>query len=340
MRRRRHEEAVSPRALARLRRPERGWVPTGSDLAGVEGHGVVTDDATPRPRGEDDLASVPRVRTDDERASATVPDGRHRRPGVPRGVVRLPAAITAATWQPGRLAVLGAVLVTALALAVLGLRVAWAGSSDVVAPGGGPRAGPVGVSAGAEPVGVPAGASPVSTSVPDEASPTPGAAHGPDDGAGGGEGSAPEVAAVVVHVVGQVRRPGVRRLPVGSRVSDAVRAAGGATREADLAAVNLARLLVDGEQVRVPAPGEELPPVEAGPVGPGSAPGTTGPALVPLNTADVGALDTLPGIGPVLAQRIVDWRTTNGRFTSVEELAEVSGIGEKLLEQLRPLVTA
>ena len=149
---------------------------------------------------------------------------------------------------------------------------------------------------------------------------------------------------VVVHVVGEVRRPGVLRLPVGSRVSDAVGAAGGATKGADLARVNLARVLVDGEQVRVAAPGEPLEPAGVG--GTAGTPGTSGTAgsgpgggPVSLNTADLAALDTLPGVGPVLAQRILDWRTAHGRFTSVDELGEVSGIGEKLLAQLSPLVT-
>jgi competence protein ComEA len=168
---------------------------------------------------------------------------------------------------------------------------------------------------------------------------------------------------VVVHVVGQVVRPGVVTLPAGSRVEDAVRAAGGATGRADTAALNLARVLVDGEQVWVPRPGE-TPPVAAG-AGPGvggagaggagagggrtggagagslgaGGGGGAGGAPVSINTADLAALDTLPGVGPVLAQRIVDWRTEHGRFTTVDELGEVSGIGEKLLAQLRPKVT-
>ena len=151
---------------------------------------------------------------------------------------------------------------------------------------------------------------------------------------------------VVVHVVGHVRRPGVRSLPQGSRVADAVEAAGGATSKADLSRLNLARVLVDGEQVRVPAPGD---PVDAGGTassggaggvgtGGGAGAGSSG-AKVSLNTADLTALDTLPGVGPVLAQRILDWRAAHGRFTSVDELGEVSGIGEKLLAQLSPLVT-
>ncbi|MGL4175920.1 MAG: helix-hairpin-helix domain-containing protein [Dermatophilaceae bacterium] len=148
----------------------------------------------------------------------------------------------------------------------------------------------------------------------------------------------------VVHVVGQVRRPGVYRLPHGSRVSDAVAAAQGATAKADVARVNLARVVVDGEQVRVPAPGEPVGPAPGAPSGsPASGnsgtSGATTRAPVSLNSGDLAAFDTLPGVGPVLAQRILDWRGEHGRFTSVDELSEVSGIGEKVLAQLRPLVT-
>ncbi|MGL5857641.1 MAG: helix-hairpin-helix domain-containing protein [Angustibacter sp.] len=148
--------------------------------------------------------------------------------------------------------------------------------------------------------------------------------------------------AVWVHVVGQVARPGVVRLPLGSRVRDAVRAAGGAGRRADLEAINLARPLVDGEQVVVPRPGQL-------PVAAGSTPGTppsggaagtalSGGSVVDLNSASAEQLEELPGVGPVLAQRIVQWRTDHGHFTAVDELGEVSGIGEAILEQLRPLV--
>jgi competence protein ComEA len=150
---------------------------------------------------------------------------------------------------------------------------------------------------------------------------------------------------VVVHVVGQVRRPGVRSLPLGSRVADALEAAGGATPKADLSQLNLARVLVDGEQVRVPSPGDPVDPGGSasaggtGGLGGGGAGGGTSGTKVSLNTADLAALDTLPGVGPVLAQRILDWRVAHGRFTSVDELGEVSGIGEKLLAQLGPLVT-
>jgi competence protein ComEA len=143
---------------------------------------------------------------------------------------------------------------------------------------------------------------------------------------------------VLVHVVGQVRHPGVVRLPAGSRVEQALEAAGGATATADLVRVNLARPVVDGEQIVVPKPGQ---PIE-GAAGVFGGPGTSGVAtrapLVDLNTADLTELDSLPGVGPVLAQRILDWRSQNGRFSTVDELGEVSGIGDKVLENLRPLV--
>jgi competence protein ComEA len=145
---------------------------------------------------------------------------------------------------------------------------------------------------------------------------------------------------VLVHVVGQVRHPGVVQLPAGSRVEQALQAAGGATSRADLVRVNLARPVVDGEQIVVPKPGQ---PIEgaAGGLGGAVAPGTGAaarPPLVDLNTADLSELDTLPGVGPVLAQRILEWRSQNGRFSTVDELSEVSGIGDKVLEDLRPLV--
>ena len=160
----------------------------------------------------------------------------------------------------------------------------------------------------------------------------PAAGAGARTGVGAsGAPTAVRSAGVVVHVVGQVASPGVVRLPVGSRVTDAIDAAGGATADADLSVVNLARVLVDGEQVLVPRPG-------GSPVGPGQ--GAVGAADAPLdlNAATLADLDALPGIGPVLAQRILDWRTAHGRFTDVEELAEVSGIGPSVLSRLRDQV--
>lgn len=148
----------------------------------------------------------------------------------------------------------------------------------------------------------------------------------------------PSPGTVVVHVVGEVVAPGLVWLRAGSRVSDAVAAAGGAAPGADLAAVNLARVVNDGEQIVVPAPVPGAAPgaVATAATGTGS---TSGPApLVNLNSADLAALDALPGIGPVLAQRILDWRGKHGRFSDVAELGEVPGIGDKLLGQLRALV--
>ena len=133
---------------------------------------------------------------------------------------------------------------------------------------------------------------------------------------------------VVVHVVGAVRRPGVYRLAPGSRARDALRRAGGARPRADLAAVNLAALLADGEQVRVP---ERARP---GVVAPEPSAGAT-PAIVHLNGATAEELDALDGIGPALAERIVAYRVAHGGFRSVDELDEVSGIGPVRLEELR-----
>ena len=139
---------------------------------------------------------------------------------------------------------------------------------------------------------------------------------------------------IVVDVVGKVRRPGIAVLPAGARVVDAVRAAGGMLRGVDPASVNLARLLTDGEQVVVgPAASGVAPPVPSA----GST-GTVG-ALVNLNTADQAELETLPGVGPVTAAAILEWRSQHGGFTSVDELLEVSGIGEATLAEIAPHVT-
>ena len=137
---------------------------------------------------------------------------------------------------------------------------------------------------------------------------------------------------VVVDVVGQVRRPGLVRLPAGSRVDDAVQAAGGAVPGTDLSGVNLARVLVDGEQIAVGITPRVPPPGTSGTSGAGAG-------LINLNTATAGQLDSLPGIGPVLAQRVLDWRTEHGRFVSVDQLRQVSGIGEAKFADLRALVT-
>ena len=145
------------------------------------------------------------------------------------------------------------------------------------------------------------------------------------------EASAP--AALVVHVVGAVRRPGLYRLKEGGRIADAVVRAGGATRRADLSLVNLAAPVADGMQVSVP---RRAPPSAAGGSGAAGAGTPTGP--VHLNTATPEQLDALPGIGPATAQKILDFRDEHGAFTSVEELDAVPGIGPARLEQLREVV--
>lgn len=139
-----------------------------------------------------------------------------------------------------------------------------------------------------------------------------------------------------VHVVGQVRSPGVVSLPMDARVQDAIDAAGGASGKADLTQINLARKIVDGERILVPKPGQKIQEEAPAEAGTGSAPAAGSP--VDLNTASVGQLDALPGVGPVLAARIIEWRQANGKFTTVDDLNEVSGIGDATMEKLRPLV--
>lgn len=144
---------------------------------------------------------------------------------------------------------------------------------------------------------------------------------------------------VVVDVTGKVRRPGIVTLPPGSRVADAVDAAGGSRTGADLSTVNLARVLVDGEQVVVGLPA--VPGNGAAATSPGAPTAPASPAStapVNLNTATMEQLDALPGVGPVTATSILQWRTAHGRFTTVDELLEVKGIGDATLADLRDLV--
>jgi competence protein ComEA len=130
---------------------------------------------------------------------------------------------------------------------------------------------------------------------------------------------------VFVHVVGAVGQPGIYELELGSRVADAIRAAGGLTAEAFDASVNLARVLSDGEQVRVLSVNQISDGEQS--------------SIISLNQASARQLEALPGVGPALAGRIVEWREQNGNFSTIEQLLEVSGIGPKLFENLREFVT-
>ncbi|KAB1989659.1 ComEA family DNA-binding protein [Streptomyces triticiradicis] len=167
----------------------------------------------------------------------------------------------------------------------------------------------------------------------------PGARSGAPAGPSSAVGAGGSV--VVVDVGGKVRAPGLQRLPAGSRVEDALRAAGGLRPGTDTDGLNRARLLVDGEQIVV---GASAPPPGAGSggsgaLGPGgSAAGAVPSAPIPLNTATVDQFDSLPGVGPVLARHIIDYRTAHGGFRSVDELREVNGIGDRRFADLRDLV--
>jgi competence protein ComEA len=157
-------------------------------------------------------------------------------------------------------------------------------------------------------------------------------------------------APLVVSVAGKVRRPGLVKVPDGARVADAIAQAGGPLRGADLTPLNLARRVADGEQIVVglplppgspdAAPSSGAPPAgqSGGPAG-GGAGAAGGTGKIDLNRATIEQLDTLPGVGPVTAQRILDWRARHGRFSSVEQLREIEGIGERRFSQLRDQVT-
>jgi competence protein ComEA len=150
-------------------------------------------------------------------------------------------------------------------------------------------------------------------------------------------GASPSVGAapILVDVAGWVRRPGVYEFAAGARVIDAIEAAGGARPGAQLQALNLAAPLADGTQILVPKKGDAPAPAPA----PGSAASASGEGLVNVNTATAAELETLPGVGEVLAQAIIDFRTQNGPFASVDQLLDVSGIGDATLENIRDLVT-
>lgn len=160
---------------------------------------------------------------------------------------------------------------------------------------------------------------------------------------------APTKVPVAVHVIGAVPRPGLYEFPEGARVQDAIDAAGGLLTSANIDAVNLAALLVDGEQLTIPYKSGEEPvagtDTSTGPDLPNSntndsdSSGSENPDLININTASLEELDSLPGIGPTTAQRIIDYRNTNGPFTTIDEIMDVSGIGPSTYDEIKDLIT-
>jgi competence protein ComEA len=226
----------------------------------------------------------------------------------------VPEAWRGARLDPGRPGAIALVLVAAVA-AVLAAGGVWCGR---------PQAEPVG--------GLPAVG--IDTAVPA----APPSAQPPPLAAATATTAAAPAAELVVSVAGRVRRPGLVRVPGGSRVADVLDAAGGALPGTDLATVNLARRVADGEQVSIGVPAA----VDAAPAGPAASGDAAAPAAggkVDLNKATLEQLDGLPGVGPVTAQRILDWRTRSGKFSRVDQLREVEGIGERRFSQLKDLVT-
>ncbi|MGI8535641.1 MAG: helix-hairpin-helix domain-containing protein [Mycobacteriales bacterium] len=293
------------RMMGLLARAEGGWVPPAQQDDGVDAPGV------DQPGVDQPGVDAPGVDAPGDRsATGGYPSGGlpslparswDAAPDAPaRGLAGLlPASIRSGRFDPGRRGVVGLVVVALFAAVVTGGVLLRGQPQEVTVPA----------------LVVPA--------VVGSGTALPGTSPSP-------------VAELVVAVAGKVRRPGLVRLPVGSRVDDAVQAAGGPEPGVSLDLLNLARKLVDGEQVLV---GVDPPPgAAAGP--PGAAAGPAAPAgLLDLNAATVSDLDSLPGIGPVLAQRIVDWRTENGRFGSIEQLREVTGIGAAKYDDLQAKVT-
>ena len=272
----------------------------------VHAQGGGTPVRDPDEAGEDDSWDAGGGGEGDRAAGTT--GGTGLRPpvvGVPSGPVGLPGRWRQGRFDPGRRGVGAIGLVALVSALVAGVVVVRSRPHEIVAP-------PV-VAAGVPVPGRPTAGGAASAGVATGSAATVGTAAGP---------SAPP--SVVVSVGGRVPRPGLVRLPAGSRVDDAVRAAGGALPGADLGALNLARRLVDGEQIQVGVPQSAV------------APGASGPAaLLDLNGATLQQLDALPGIGPVLAQKVLDWRTEHGRFGSVDQLREVPGIGESKYAELK-----
>ena len=238
--------------------------------------------------------------------------------------------------RPRRLAIAPrAAIIAGSALLILALALAL--RAVLVSTGAGSHAAPAAAAGASAPMRPP----PTGAAASPAMNPTTGPAAGPG-------GLSTTSGSVVVHVTGAVSRPGVVTLPPGSRVTDAINAVGGASAEEDTQQLNLARVLSDGEQIRVPRIGEVLPdpaPQPGGATAPGArtAPGKSGDGgasgTVNINTASASELEKLPGIGPALAQRIVEYRDSHGPFASVDSLTDVPGIGKAKLEGLREQAT-
>ena len=241
--------------------------------------------------------------------------------------------------RPRRLAIAPrAAIIAGSALLILALALAL--RAVLVSTGAGSHAAPAAAGASTAMGSPPTGTATAPAMRPATA-PTTGSEAGPG-------GLSATSGSIVVHVIGAVSRPGVVTLPPGSRVTDAINAVGGASAEADTQQLNLARVLSDGEQIRVPRIGEVLPdpaPQPGGATAPGArtAPGKSGDGgasgTVNINTASASELEKLPGIGPALAQRIVEYRDSHGPFASVDSLTDVPGIGKAKLEGLREQAT-
>ena len=242
--------------------------------------------------------------------------------------------------RPRRLAIAPrAAIIAGSALLILALALAL--RAVLVSTGAGGQAAPVAAAGASTAMGSPPTGTAAAPAMRPATAPATGSAAGPG-------GLSATSGSIVVHVTGAVNRPGVVTLPPGSRVTDAINAVGGASAEADTQQLNLARVLSDGEQIRVPRIGEVLPdpapqPCPAASPGAGTASGKPGgggaAGTININTASATDLEKLPGIGPALAQRIVEYRDSHGPFASVDALTDVPGIGKAKLEGLREQAT-
>ena len=281
------------RALLAEGQPTSGWVPEDGDEHLRRGH--PDDDPDDEPDGEDDEPDG----EDDAPTERVYPTDDV---ALPAGLGRHRAAGRTARLDPGRPGAWAMWVVAVLAAAAV-LGWTWLDRPAV------------------EPVGEEPSTAAGSAQVPPAASSSPPVGEPVE-----------QAVTVVVSVVGQVTAPGLVTLPAGSRVADALAAAGGLLPEADPASVNAAAVVSDGQQIAVGVPGAAGAGADAGAGAAASGAASGGP--VDLNTATPADLDALPGIGPVLAQRIVDHRTAHGRFTSVDQLDDVSGIGPTIFADL------